>query len=405
MKKIVFVAPYFMDATARFIDAAASVPGSRVGLVSCDPSTKLPPEIRKKLAAHYAVNDVSPAELMRGVKLIGDELGGIDRVIGMLEQIQVTLGEIRDQLQIPGMGATAANHFRDKAVMKSVLRDAGIPCAKHHRATSIESGHDFSKQIGFPLIVKPPDGAGAQGTFRCENPEQLDECLHAARPTDQNPTVIEEFIVGKEHSFDSICLNGKMIWSSISHYSPGPLEVVQEPWIQWCVMIPRESDLPSYGPVKEIAQSALSALGMQTGLSHMEWFLRPDGSVAISEVGCRPPGAQFTSLISWAHDFDLYEAWAKVLIHEQFEIPARKYAAGAAYLRGMGQGRVAAVHGLQEIAESLGSLVVEAKIPQPGQTPTGSYEGEGHIIVRHPDSSVVENALKKIVSTIKVDLK
>ncbi|MFT5303891.1 MAG: formate-dependent phosphoribosylglycinamide formyltransferase (GAR transformylase) [Mariniblastus sp.] len=405
MKKIVFVAPYFMDATARFIDAAASVPGSRVGLVSCDPSTKLPPEIRKKLAAHYAVNDVSPAELMRGVKLIGDELGGIDRVIGMLEQIQVTLGEIRDQLQIPGMGATAANHFRDKAVMKSVLRDAGIPCAKHHRATSIESGHDFSKQIGFPLIVKPPDGAGAQGTFRCENPEQLDECLHAARPTDQNPTVIEEFIVGKEHSFDSICLNGKMIWSSISHYSPGPLEVVREPWIQWCVMIPRESDLPSYGPVKEIAQSALSALGMQTGLSHMEWFLRPDGSVAISEVGCRPPGAQFTSLISWAHDFDLYEAWAKVLIHEQFEIPARKYAAGAAYLRGMGQGRVAAVHGLQEIAESLGSLVVEAKIPQPGQTPTGSYEGEGHIIVRHPDSSVVENALKKIVSTIKVDLK
>lgn len=405
MKKIVFVAPYFMDATARFIDAAASVPGSRVGLVSCDPSTKLPPEIRKKLAAHYAVNDVSPAELMRGVKLIGDELGGIDRVIGMLEQIQVTLGEIRDQLQIPGMGATAANHFRDKAVMKSVLRDAGIPCAKHHRATTIESGHDFSKQIGFPLIVKPPDGAGAQGTFRCENPEQLDECLHAARPTDQNPTVIEEFIVGKEHSFDSICLNGKMIWSSISHYSPGPLEVVREPWIQWCVMIPRESDLPSYGPVKEIAQSALSALGMQTGLSHMEWFLRPDGSVAISEVGCRPPGAQFTSLISWAHDFDLYEAWAKVLIHEQFEIPARKYAAGAAYLRGMGQGRVAAVHGLQEIAESLGSLVVEAKIPQPGQTPTGSYEGEGHIIVRHPDSSVVENALKKIVSTIKVDLK
>ncbi len=404
MKKIIFVAPYFMDATARFINAAASIEGATVGLVSCDPISKLAPEIRAKLGAHFAVNDVSSPELLRGVKSIGRQLGGIDRIIGMLEQIQVSLGEIRDHLKVPGMGSAAANNFRDKAVMKSVLRDAGVPCAKHCLATSSELAIDFSDEVGFPLIVKPPDGAGAKGTFRCEDLEQYKQCLHHVRPSQDQPMVIEEFITGKEHSFDSICLNGNLTWSSISHYSPGPLDVVREPWIQWCVMIPRESDLPQYQPMKEVAQAALSALGMQTGLSHMEWFLRKDGSVAVSEVGCRPPGAQFTSLISWAHDFDLYRAWAELLIHDRFDIPKRKYAAGAAYLRGMGQGKVAHVEGLKEIADSLGEIVVEAKIPQLDSPPTGSYEGEGHIIVRHPDSSVVEQALKKIVETIKVQL-
>lgn len=404
MKKIIFVAPYFMEATERFIDATTKVPDAKVGLVSCDPLEKLPPELQNRLAAHYAVKNIQTSELLRGVQQIGAQLGGIDRIMGMLEQIQVSLGEIRDHLGVPGMGAKAANNFRDKSVMKAVLRNAGLPCARHVLADSAETAHQFAQACGYPVVVKPPDGAGAQGTFRCENNQQLSDCWAHLRPTPQNPVVIEEFITGKEHSFDSICLQGQLIWSSISHYSPGPLEVVREPWIQWCVMIPREFDSPHYEQVKQIAQSALTALGMETGLSHMEWFLRPDGSVAISEVGARPPGAQFTTLISYAHDFDLYRAWAEAVIHEHFQIPKRKFAVGAAYLRGMGKGRVAHVQGLDEVAKSLGDMVVEAKIPQRGQIPSGSYEGEGYIIVRHSETAVVENALNKIINTIHVSL-
>lgn len=404
MKKVIFVAPYFMDATERFIDATTKVPDAQVGLVSCDPVTKLPAEVQSRLSAYHAIKDISTPQILRGVEMIGRQFGGIDRIMGMLEQIQVSLGEVRDHLGVPGMGAKAANNFRDKSVMKSVLREAGLPCAKHVLADSFETALDFARQTGFPMIVKPPDGAGAMGIFRCENQKQLTECWAHLNPGPLNPVVIEEFIVGTEHSFDSICVKGQLIWSSISHYSPAPLEVVREPWIQWCVTIPREFDSPHYKPVKQIAQAALSALGMQTGLSHMEWFLRADGSVAISEVGARPPGAQITTLISYAHDFDLYRAWAESVIHERFQIPQRKYAVGAAYLRGMGEGRVSRVYGLEEIARSLGEIAVESKIPEPGQSPSGSYEGEGYIIVRHPETQVVENALKKIIETIQVEL-
>ena len=60
---------------------------------------------------------------------------------------------------------------------------------------------------------------------------------------------------------------------------------------------------------------------MFTGLSHMEWFRRGDGSIAISEVGARPPGAQFTTLLSFAHDLDFYRAWAELMVHETFTPP------------------------------------------------------------------------------------
>jgi D-alanine-D-alanine ligase-like ATP-grasp enzyme len=405
MRHVVFVAPYFLDATERFLDAATRVPEARLGLVSCDPVEKLPAETRARLSAHYAVKSIELHELQQGVTAIRRHFGAVDRLLAMLEQIQVPIGEIRDRLGIPGMGAATAQNFRDKAQMKSVLRKAHVPCARHRLVSDVPSGVGFAKACGYPLIIKPPAGAGAKGTFRCENEDNLVACLHSVRPTASDPVLIEEFIQGKEHSFDSVCINGTMVWHSISHYFPGPLEVVREPWIQWCVIIPRETDAPHYQTIRQIAQPALSALGMHTGLSHMEWFLRPDGSVAISEVGARPPGAQFTTLMSYAHDTDMYRAWAELMIYDRFPNCERRYAAGAAYLRGMGQGQVANVTGLQEIARELGEIVVESRLPKLGQLPSGSYEGEGYIIVRHPDTQVVASALQKIVSTVHVELR
>ena len=74
----------------------------------------------------------------------------------------------------------------------------------------------------------------------------------------------------------------------------------------------------------------------------MEWFRRPDGSVAVSEVGARPPGAQITSMLCYAHDFDLYTAWARLMVDGSFDPPERKWAAGTVYLRGQGAGQVQA---------------------------------------------------------------
>ena len=109
-------------------------------------------------------------------------------------------------------------------------------------------------------------------------------------------------------------------------------------------------------------------------------------------------------MISYAHDFDLYRAWAELLIFERFEAPRRQFACGAAYLRGLGEGRVQAIEGLEAVQRELGSVLVESKLPRIGQAASGTYEGEGFLIVRHPQTHVVEAALQRIVSSVRVVL-
>jgi biotin carboxylase len=288
--------------------------------------------------------------------------------------------------------------------MKEVLAGAGIRCARHRLVSRAEAAFEFAREVGYPLVAKPPAGAGARNTLRVDGAEDLGRYLSALPPTSGAPVLLEEFIVGEEHSFDAVSVRGVLIWHSLTRYEPGPLEVMRNPWIQWTVLLPREVDHPRYAEIRELATRALSALGMDTGLSHMEWFRRADGSVAISEVAARPPGAQFTTLISIAYEVDFYAAWARLMIHETFTPPARRYAAGIAYLRGQGSGKVRAIHGLDQAQREMGPLVVEVRLPSPGQLPAGSYEGEGYVVLRHPETRVVAEALRRVVRLVRVEL-
>jgi hypothetical protein len=88
----------------------------------------------------------------------------------------------------------------------------------------------------------------------------------------------------------------------------------------------------------------------------------------------------------------------------EFTPPERRFAAGAVYLRGQGQGRVVAIHGLDQADHELGHLVTDVKLPQVGQEASISYEGEGYIILRHPETAVVEQALRRLAELIRVEL-
>jgi hypothetical protein len=220
--------------------------------------------------------------------------------------------------------------------------------------------------------------------------------------------LLEEFVTGTEHSFDSVMVHDKPVWYSISRYMPSPLEVLENPWIQWCVFMPRDVSGEEFAPIREAGFQALNALGLKTGLSHMEWFQLQNNQIAISEVGARPPGAQITSLLSWAHDLDFYHAWSRLMIFDEFEPPPRRYAVGATYFRGQSTeasgNRVLAIHGLDEAQRRFGHLVVESRLPRAGQYTSDSYEGDGYVIIRDPSSDVVEDALKQIVSLVRVEL-
>jgi hypothetical protein len=399
-----FVAPYLLDTTTRFVEAAARLPGVRTALITCEPAGRLPPALREHLAGHWRIDDaLDPGQIAAAVQGLSGQLGPVSRLLAVLEQLQVPLAQVREHLGIGGMDPVTAANFRDKDQMKTVFEQAGVPCARHQLAVRAADALQFTERVGFPVVVKPPAGAGAKSTFRLDDPGDLNAWLEMAPPTADLPAQLEEFLTGDEGSYDSVMIDGQVVWDSVSDYLPTPLEVLRHPWMQWVVRLPRAIG-PQYAGIRQVAPAALRALGLVTGLTHMEWFRRPDGSVAVSEVGARPPGAQITSMLCFAHDFDLYAAWARLMIDGTFDPPERKWAAGTVYLRGQGAGQVRGVHGLDALPPAVTSLVVDSRLPQPGQQSSGSYEGDGYLTIRAPETEVVTAALKQLVSTVKVEL-
>ena len=400
-----FVAPFLLPATARFVATAAKLSDVRLAVITAEPAERLSPELKQHLDGHWRVDDpLNPQQLVDAVRGLSRQVGPVERLVGALEQLQVPMAYAREQLGIDGMDTQTALNVRDKSRMKTVLREAGIPCARHQLVTNPSEALAFAEEVCFPLVAKPPAGAGAQATYRLDYRSALRGWLKAITPHPDSPGLLEEFLTGEEHTFDSVTVGGHTVFSSIADYIPTPLEVLRQPWIQWTVLLPRDLDDPRYDGIWEVGPAALRALGVRDALTHMEWFRRPDGSVAVSEVAARPPGAQITSMLGYVHDVDFYRTWAELVILGRFDPPERRYAAGTAYLRGQGRGRVGSVQGVDQLQRELGQLVVEARLPDMGQPASSGYEGEGYVIVRDADTEVVRDALRRIISEIRVEL-
>ncbi len=418
MVHVCFAIPFAMENTLRFAVAVARLPGVKLSVVSQDARENFPADFQQQLDGFRQVDDaLQVGDLLTAVRSLAAELGPVDRLLGILEQAQEPLAAVREQLRIRGMDLPTARSFRDKAHMKDLFTAHGVPCARHHLCADAAQAIAFAEQVGYPLVGKPPAGAGAKATARCGSLAELQRFLATSKPRPGREVLLEEFIRGREFSFDSVTLHGQHVFHNISSYHPTPLEVMENPWIQWCVVLPRDLDVPEFAAIQKVGPRALSVLGMWTGMSHLEWFRRADGSIAVSEVAARPPGAQFMSLIGHACDTDMYRAFAQLMVFETFTPPRRSFAAGAAYLRAQGTrgavvppgARIAAIHGLDELRRDLertglGDLIVESRLPRIGAAPATSYEGDGFVVVRHPDTQVVTRALEQVVHTVHVEL-
>lgn len=401
MRNVVFSAPFPLETTMRFARAASRLLGVRLlGLFQELPAASA------QTAFHdlIRVDDVFSAEsLARGVAELHRRNGPIHRLIGVLETLQVPLAQARAEFAIPGTRPEVADLFRDKARMKDRLRENGIPVARHRLLTSPDEARTFSAEVPFPWVLKPPAGMGSKSTFRVESLERVAQALSGLRVGPKSPILAEEFLTGDEGSFDAVVQGGRVVASSISHYAPNPLTVLENPWVQWCCILPRSLAANGYQRVTEVGTRAIEVLGLEFGMTHMEWFRRPDGTVAVGEIAQRPPGANITPMMGLAHDVDPFRAWARAEIDGAFDGPwQRRWSVGCAFLRGPGQGRVSAITGVAEAQKQVGAWVQVAKLPSLGAPKSASYEGDGYVIVRAPETDVVERSLKTVIETVLV---
>jgi len=400
-RNVVFVAPFPAETTMRFARAVRKLRDVRLlGVVQTPPSgadANLFDDVVR------VTDPLSTKDIIDATQVLAQRHGPPDRIVGILEALMVQLAEARAHFRVPGASPRTAELFREKARMKDALRAAGLPVARHALLASEHDGRAFAAEVGFPMVLKPPAGMGAKATFRVGSAEELAKALAGMRVSKSSPMLAEEFLRGREFSFETLTLGGKpRVWS-ISHYLPSCLEVLENPWIQWTCLLPRDIEGPEYEGARKMGFAAIEALGLDNGMTHMEWFQRPDGSLAIGEIAQRPPGANISRMTGLAHDVDVYRGWARAVVDGELDAPwERKYAVGCAFLRGMGRGRVTGVSGVRKTHEAIGHVIVEAELPRAGAPKSDGYEGDGYVIVRDPSTEVVKRALSTIIETIQV---
>ena len=231
---------------------------------------------------------------------------------------------------------------------------------------------DFAEAVGFPVIIKPRDAAGAAGTFRASNDAELEAAARASGVADGAPAAIEEFIEGHEGFYDTLAVEGQVAHDFISHYYPNVLEAMRTRWISPQIVATNRMDAPAYDEVRQMGRKVIEALGIGTAATHMEWFFGPKG-LKFSEIGCRPPGVGQWDSYCAGNEFDLYREWALAVCHHTTDgAPSRRYACGIIALRPDRDGHIAGYDGTEEIFRKYGDLVVGQHFPRPARPPRAS---------------------------------
>ena len=407
MRHVCFIAPRFLENTNRYLQAFAQLDGVTLSVISLDPQRHMPPSMRARVAGHYQVSQLDAEQLTHAARAITRAIGRIDRLVGFLEELQVPMAEARAALDIEGLHPETARNFRDKDRMKAVLRAAGVPVARSTLATTPAELEAFIEGVGFPVVIKPRAGLGTRGTYRVADRAEL---AAIPAPTADAPLQVEEFVRAREHTCETVTIRGVPVWRSGTRYFPSPLEVLETPWIQYAVLLPREADDATWTDFHPVNGAALTALfgdaantAAGTALTHMEWFARDDGSCLVNEVGVRPPGVHIMPLMGLTHDTDLFADWARLMALDEFTPKPRRYAGGSTFFRGQGSGsRIVSVTGIERAVEACGDALVMMRTPKLGQPRAAGYEGEGFALVKHASTEGAKQALRALIENVQV---
>ncbi len=289
--------------------------------------------------------------------------------------------------------------------MKEALREAGVPCAQSIGSSDTAEIREFAGKVGFPLIVKPRDAAGASGTYRANSPGELHDALVACHVDKGRSVAVEEFIEGHEAFYDTITAGGRVVHDFVSHYYPNVLEAMRTRWISPQFVATNRVDLSSYDEIKAMGQKVITAVGIDTSATHMEWFYGPKG-LKFSEIGCRPPGVRAWDLYAAANEFDIYREWAMAVVHgKHSQKLSRRFAAGIIALRPDRDGNIAHYEGKDEIVHRFGGCIIDSHLPPPG-TPTqgvdAGYMANAWLRMKHTDYDTLRSMLDTVGQTLKV---
>ena len=401
---VVFIAPSFPANQTRFVRALSEVGATVTGIGETD-FYALPEDVQSWLNWYERVPSVTDeAALLAAVRRVQAQVP-IDRLEATIESHMLTAAKVREACMIPGTSYRQTLLCRDKTFMKDFMREHGIPTAASRAVTSAAEVKDFVETQGYPVILKPKDGAGAAATYRADDDETLQRALDEIGGSGALTIAVEEFVSGHEGFYDTLTVGGEIVFEFISHYYPNVLEAMRTRWIAPIIITTNRVNSPGYDELKKMGRKVIHALELHTAPTHMEWFFGDKG-LKFSEIGARPPGVGQWDLYSAANDLDLYKAWAQAVAYGTApgEL-SRAYSAAIIALRPTQDGIIERYEGVERMMDKYDSLIIRGHLPEPG-TPTQSveagYMANAWLQLKHPDYDELRRILTEIGETVKV---
>lgn len=395
---VIFIEPGFPANQKQFVRALASIGANVIGIGE-RPYEWLDEETRSWLGSYQQIESVTDEAALEWAVRNAQATLWIDRLEAVVEAHVLPAAHVRERCTIPGTSSRTAYLCRDKVAMKEVLRNAGVPTAASAGVNTVANAIDFGRHVGYPLIMKSRDAAGAAGTFRANDEAELVSIAQTCGLADGAAVTIEEFVEGHEGFYDTLTVQGEVGHEFISHYYPNVLEAMRTRWISPQIISTNRIHEPGYDQIKAMGKRVIEALGIHTSATHMEWFLGPKG-LRFSEIGCRPPGVGQWESYSAGNEFDLYREWAMAVCHTHTDQPpSRRYSCGIIAIRPERDGNIFSYDGLDEIFEQYGDNIVGQFFPEPG-TPTqgieAGYMANAWLRVRHEDFDALRGILNDI---------
>ena len=382
---VLMIAPGYPWEMQWFTRGLARVGATVIGLGD-SPGGALPEPAREALADYLRVPSLWDEDAVIEAVRRHPAASRIERVECLWEPGMLLAARLRESFGLPGMTVAETLPFRDKEVMKQVLDRAGIRTPRHARATNEAEIREAAERVGYPLIVKPIDGAGSKDTYRVGSPAELDGTLPKIRHVGE--VSVEEFIEGEEYTYDTIAADGRPLYENIAWYRPKPLIARTTEWISPQTITLRRFDADELAPGRRLGRAVSKALGFRTGFTHMEWFLTPDGEAVFGEIGARPPGARSTEIMNYGCDIDVFTGWAEAVCHRRLsQSVERRYNAIVIFKRAHGQGRIRRIEGLERLMARYGEHIVSVDLLPIGaqrRNWIATLLSDGHVILRHP---------------------
>lgn len=357
----VFISPHFPRTYWLFANRLKRNGVNVLGIGDC-PYDGLEDNVRDSLTEYYYVQDMKDYEqVFKAVAFFSFKYGKIDWLESNNEFWLEQDARLRTDFHITtGEQYADIGRIKKKSAMKEYYKKAGIPTARLHMVSTIEAAREFIKQVGYPVIVKPDVGVGANDTYELKNEDDLKDFF----ADDQNISyVMEEFVPGKILSYDAILDNkSQPLMEACTEWPPSIVNIVNEK-LDLAYFV--RADVPE--TLKNAGRATVNAFDVKSRFVHLEFFqlehdkegLGKAGDFVGLEVNMRPAGGYTSDMMNYARSMDVYQIWAD-MVTDNRRIQADTHENYFCVYAGR-RDQFSYVHSPEEISKKYGNNIVTAE--------------------------------------------